>query len=116
MKKRGLYLCEIEYKNNRTKMMCYDNKGLMIAVLKEHYHFDFYIPSINYVIEVHGQQHYYQSPMFDQALEERQKIDLYKKDYCEQHGVGYLEIPYWLIIQSKTETYKTMINNILKKD
>ena len=78
--------------------------------------FDFYIPSINYVIEVHGQQHYYESPMFKQPLKERQEIDLYKKNYCEQHGIGYLEIPYWFITQSKTETYKTMIDNILKKD
>ena len=54
--------------------------------------------------------------MFKQSLKERQEIDLYKKNYCEQHGIGYLEIPYWLITQSKTETYKTMIDNILKKD
>ena len=24
---RGLHLCETEYKNNRTKMTCYDNDG-----------------------------------------------------------------------------------------
>ena len=78
--------------------------------------FDFYIPSINYVIEVHGQQHYYENDMFDQSLEDRKNIDEIKKDYCKNNGIGYLEIPYWLITQSKVATYKSMIDKILKKD
>ena len=54
--------------------------------------------------------------MFDQSLEDRKNIDEIKKDYCKNNGIGYLEIPYWLITQSKVTTYKSMIDKILKKD
>ena len=84
--------------------------------LKNSLPFDFYLPDYNYVIEVHGQQHYYENDLYKQTLQERQFVDKYKKDYCINNNIGYLEIPYWNIVQSKIETYKRKINNILKKE
>ena len=78
--------------------------------------FDFYIPSKNIVIEVHGQQHYYKNYMYTQSLEERQKIDKIKEQYCIDNDIKYIAIPYWLITQSPINTYKTLIDNILEKD
>lgn len=79
--------------------------------------FDFYLPTINAVIEVNGQQHYYQSPIFAQPLEERQRLDKIKKDYCISHGIKYLELPAWWIFNGREmDRYKKEINNIIKQD
>ena len=78
--------------------------------------FDFYLPSHNYVIEVNGDQHYYENPMFRQSLEERQKIDKIKEKYCIENNIGFLAIPRWWI-QNKHETkrYKQEIDNIIEQ-
>ena len=78
--------------------------------------FDFYLTSHNYVIEVNGDQHYYENPMFRQSLEERQKIDKIKEEYCAEHKIGFLAIPRWWI-QNKHETkrYKQEIDNIIEQ-
>lgn len=78
--------------------------------------FDFYIPDNNVIIEVHGQQHYYKTKKFKETLEERQRIDKIKEQYCIDNNIKYIAIPYWLITQSPTNTYKTLIDNILKED
>ena len=78
--------------------------------------FDFYIPSKNTVIEIHGGQHYYENNLFTQSLQERQRIDNIKKEYCIKNNINYVEIPYWLITESSIETYKQIIDNILEKD
>lgn len=74
--------------------------------------FDFYLPNKNTVIEVHGQQHYYETKTFKQTLSDRQRVDNIKKEYCLKHNIKYIEIPYWLIVQSPIETYKKIIDNI----
>lgn len=74
--------------------------------------FDFYLPNKNAVIEVNGQQHYYETKTFKQTLSDRQRVDNIKKEYCLKHNIKYIEIPYWLIVQSPTETYKKIIDNI----
>lgn len=104
-----LYLEELGIKYEQEKR--FDN-----CKLKNSLPFDFYLPDYNYVIEVHGQQHYYENDLYKQTLQERQFVDKYKKDYCINNNIGYLEIPYWDIVQSKIETYKRKINNILKKE
>ena len=43
-------------------------------------------------------------------------LDKIKKDFALSNGFNFLEIPYWDIVQSKIETYKRKINNILKKE
>lgn len=56
--------------------------------------FDFYIPSINSVIEYHGKQHYENQPFFSnyggfEGLKERDKI---KKEFCIQNNISYIEL------------------------
>ena len=79
--------------------------------------FDFYLPLYNYVIEVNGDQHYYENPMFQQSLDERQKIDKIKENYCKENNIGFLAIPRWWI-QNKHEVkrYKQEIDNIIGRD
>lgn len=76
--------------------------------------FDFYLPKYNTTIEVMGDQHYYESAMFTQSLEERIRIDLIKKDYCIKNNINYVEIPRWKITNKHSiKGYKILIDNIL---
>lgn len=75
--------------------------------------FDFYLDDYNTVIEVNGSQHYYENKIFEQSLEEQQKIDNYKKECCIKNNIKYVSIPFWLITQSNIESYKKIIDNII---
>lgn len=75
--------------------------------------FDFYLGEYNTVIEVNGSQHYYESHWFNKDIVSQQKVDKFKQECCIRNNVNYVAIPFWLITQSKTETYKTIINNII---
>jgi very-short-patch-repair endonuclease len=74
--------------------------------------FDFYLIDYNCVIEVQGEQHYYNHPWFTQNLKERQFYDNIKKDFCIKHNIKYLALPFWLI-NNKPQTYKNKINEII---
>ena len=76
--------------------------------------FDFYLPKYNQIIEAHGSQHYVQNPLFSQTLEERQRIDRIKKEYCKSNDINFLEIPYYDIFNSNK--YKVLIDNILNQN
>lgn len=79
--------------------------------------FDFYLPLYNYVIEVNGDQHYYENSMFQQSLEYRQMIDKIKENYCKENNIGYLAIPRWWIQNNcKVKRYKQEIDNIIGRD
>lgn len=54
--------------------------------------FDFYLPESNTVVEVHGEQHYKQSTLFGN-LEDIKESDRIKKEYAEEKGITYIEIP-----------------------
>lgn len=56
--------------------------------------FDFYIRSINSIIEYDGELHYIQNDGFND-LEKQQKHDAIKTKYCEDHNINLLRIPYW---------------------
>lgn len=76
--------------------------------------FDFYLPKYHTTIEVMGDQHYYESDMFTQSLEERKRIDLIKKNYCIENNINYIEIPRWKITNNyNIKGYKILIDNIL---
>lgn len=56
---------------------------------------DFYVESIQLAIEVQGAQHYTYVEYFHQSPEKfKQRLidDRYKKDYCESHGIRFVEI------------------------
>ncbi len=56
------------------------------------YRFDFYVPSENCVIEVHGSQHYREHNHFFKSLEDNQQNDLNKKIGIESLGIKYIDI------------------------
>ena len=61
---------------------------------------DFWLEHLNLYIEYHGQQHYEDVKYFYKGKKIRsfavqQHRDRYLRDYCQRHGHGLLEIPYW---------------------
>lgn len=78
--------------------------------------YDFYIPYINSIVEMHGSQHYRLTFTCDKSnnnqdsLEHRQKIDADKQKLAEQNGYIY-------IIINCNDSNKTYIkNNILRSE
>ena len=79
--------------------------------------FDFYLDNYNTIIEVNGSQHYYENELFSQSLQERQRIDNIKKDYCNKNKINFIEIPFWKIFNNEEKyTYKKIIDNILNQE
>ncbi len=74
--------------------------------------FDFYLTKYNCVIEVNGQQHYYEQSNFTMSLKEQKERDLLKKQYCENHNINYIAIAFWKI--NNSNKYKEIINKILE--
>jgi hypothetical protein len=63
----------------------------------ETYYFDFYIPIIKKVIEIHGEQHYkfvtfYHTTQL--SFIKSQKRDREKIEWCEINNIKYVELPY----------------------
>ena len=69
------------------------------------YRFDFYIPSLNVLIEVDGEQHLKFTSKFYKKREDflkAQERDRRKNSYCLAHGIPLYRIPYWEIENLKT--------------
>lgn len=79
--------------------------------------YDFYIPSLNTLIEVHGRQHYERG--FERigkgarTLEEEQENDILKKKNAIAHGYKYIEIN---ALESETEWIRNSIENSAMKE
>ena len=71
------------------------------------FRFDFYLPDHNRLIEFDGIQHYKERELFSDSLEEIQKRDKIKNEYCIKKGITLVRIPYW-----KEETLT--INDLLE--
>jgi hypothetical protein len=57
--------------------------------------FDFYIPSLNTVVEYDGEQHFRPSDKFGgEKFETTVENDLIKNRYCEDKGINLIRIPY----------------------
>lgn len=67
------------------------------CMYKRHLKFDFYIPSINLIIEYNGQQHYKPVEIFGgkNNYNNSSKRDKIKLDYCKKNNIELLIIPYW---------------------
>lgn len=77
--------------------------------------FDFYLEDFSCVLEIQGSQHYYENNYFQQTLEERQRIDKIKEEYCKNNNIKYVSIPFWLIINNgEKEAYKKIIDKIIE--
>lgn len=80
--------------------------------------YDFFIPSINTIVEIHGEQHYIDSIGFTgKSLEEEQENDRMKMQYALSHGiVKYIVVDArksnkdWL----KEQIQKTELNNLFE--
>lgn len=58
---------------------------------------DFFLPEHNTIIEYHGAQHYAFSPFFhrtEDKFQEQLERDAKLRDYCKQHGITLIEVPY----------------------
>ena len=63
-----------------------------------YYHYDFYIPSKNIIIEVNGMQHYQFTKLFHKTRSDftkAQERDRRKISYCLAHNISLYIIPYW---------------------
>lgn len=56
--------------------------------------FDFFVDN-KYLIEFDGKQHYIEVDFFkDSTLEERKIRDIYKNEWCKEHNISLIRIPY----------------------
>jgi hypothetical protein len=57
---------------------------------------DFFIPSLNAIIEYNGIQHYESVDYFggQEAFERQQERDMALRQYCKEHKIKLIEMPY----------------------
>lgn len=65
-------------------------------ILPNKLHFDFWLPQYRVAIEYDGRQHYESNEFFDkrESLYVRQHRDQLKNQYCKEHNIKLLRIPY----------------------
>lgn len=58
--------------------------------------FDFYLEDENRLIEYDGEQHFKEKDLtyFKDTLEKRQEHDVYKNQWCKEHNIPLVRIPY----------------------
>lgn len=79
---------KIKFEQEKRFSDCRDKKPLP---------FDFYLPDYNLCIEYDGEQHYKDISFngVTSYLERNQKHDKIKNEYCNEHNINLLRIPYW---------------------
>ena len=81
---------KIKFKKQKSYKDLLSDKGCKLR-------FDFYIEKGKYLIEYDGQQHFEASGRIwssEEHLEKVQKHDQRKNDYCREHGISLIRIPY----------------------
>lgn len=74
--------------------------------------YDFYIPSLKAIIEMHGNQHYYENYSFTKkSLLTQQNNDNYKKELAIDNGISY-----YFEINSSQSDFNYIKNNVLKSE
>lgn len=74
------------------------------------FHIDFYLPKSKIAIEYNGIQHYKQTDYFHHKnLEKQQERDMALRQYCKEHKIKLIEIPYW-----DYDNIETILNKELK--
>lgn len=99
------FLNKNNIKYEKEKLIPNDN----FLAINKHFRVDFYLPEHNIIIEYNGKQHYKPVERFggDEQLTLQQKRDCALRQYCKEHEVKLIEIPY--------TQYKN-IEDILKKE
>lgn len=61
------------------------------------FRFDFYLPELNTAIEYDGEQHFKAINFFgeEEGLQENQKRDKIKNEFCLKNSITLYRIPYW---------------------
>lgn len=81
--------------------------------------FDFYISDTNTLIEVDGQGHY--KPVNFRGMSDEEAIESYrmtirhdkiKTDYCREHDIKLLRVPYYVIDDKDVDTERYLLDNI----
>lgn len=80
--------------------------------------FDFYIktPLHEIAIEYNGEQHYKESFYYRNSLEEIQALDEKKRQYCKDHNIILIEIPYWLKEEEISTLLKDQVQRLVQSD
>ena len=71
-----------DFKTNKGYVYCFD-----FAVFKNN--------QLDYLIEFDGKQHFYPNDFFEQTLEQIQKHDDFKNQWCKDNNIPIIRIPYY---------------------
>ena len=84
----------ILFERQKTFIDCTNEPGIGVQCKKLPY--DFYIPSMNAVIEYDGEQHFMPVTAFggQPAFERLQRLDKIRNQYCKKNGIKLIRIPY----------------------
>ena len=64
--------------------------------LQKRFKVDFYLPKYNTIIEYNGIQHYKETDYFHHKdFEQQKERDMALRQYCKEHKIKLIEIPYW---------------------
>lgn len=82
--------------------------------------YDFYLVDYSVLIEIDGEQHFHpvcfngiDAELAQDLFEKTQYHDKLKNDYCAEHGIPLMRIPYY---KFKTNEWKEMIDTIIQND
>lgn len=70
--------------------------------------YDFYIPSLNCIIETHGLQHYKNSPNYKRNLKEEQENDRLKEQLAKENGIEH-----YIVINCKNSEFEYVKESII---
>lgn len=105
-------LNQVDEKFNRSRVFEWSKNTIHTNhVLDGNKIYDFFIPSLNCIIETHGRQHYDDKNQFEKTYEEEHENDLIKRNLAKQNGIEkYIEI------DCRYSTLEYLKRNILKSD
>lgn len=91
-----LMIKELLKNNNIDFIQEYIFKDCINPKTKRGLRFDFYLPNTNCLIEFDGEQHFIPVEFWGgkQGLQEIQNRDIIKNNYCKQHNIPLIRIPY----------------------
>lgn len=76
---------------------------------KKKLRFDFYLPDYNCCIEYDGEQHFKEKTCWKDNLEKIQLRDSIKNQYCKEHNIKLIRIPYWNLKEISLEYLFSLI-------
>ena len=73
--------------------------------------YDFYIPSLNAIVEIHGEQHYIDVPFFEVTHQKEQENDELKMQYALSHGISK-----YIIVDARNSNKEWLKEHILSTE